>query len=435
MGRDNPHAGLPITDDDATIAAALEDVSIPTLMLSLVHMTGDASLIRGDLKPQGLFLNEVQGYMSEDDKAEVRRIALDAIRAYRDGGCRLPAPPDPDLIREMMSWLVCEPVPDEYVPMMLEEMELDGADARRVELGATPEARAAFPVVVIGCGQSGLLAGIRLRRGGHPVHDHREEPRCRWDVVRELVPRLSGRRRQPLLLLLVRAQRSVDGVLRPPARDPVVLLRRHAPPRHRRAHPVEHRGRRRALGRHHERLGGRDPIRRRHRGDVARPRTHLGRRPAQPPEPPRHRRDRDVRGRVVPLRALGSFRRLPGQAGRASWGPARAGSRSSPPSRPTSPRSRSSNAPRSGCSPTRTTTRRSGPACSGPCAICRSTVVGTASCCSGRAATVGSPPRASTPTGRRTTGARSAQPTTSPASSSPPGSPNRRETTRNCSRR
>ena len=29
--------------------------------------------------------------MSEADKAEVRRIALDVIRAYRDGGCRAPA--------------------------------------------------------------------------------------------------------------------------------------------------------------------------------------------------------------------------------------------------------------------------------------------------------------------------------------------------------
>src|ERR1700716_1749005 len=133
MSRDNPHAGVPITDDDAAIAAALEDVSIPTWMLSLVHMTGDAALIRGELKPQGLFLNEVQGYMSEPDKAEVRRIALDVIRAYRDGGCRLPAPPSSALIREMMSWLVCENVPDEYVPMMLEEMELDGADVPRVE--------------------------------------------------------------------------------------------------------------------------------------------------------------------------------------------------------------------------------------------------------------------------------------------------------------
>ena len=45
-------------------------------MLSLVHMSGDPSLIRGDLKPAGLFLNEVQGYMSEEDKAEVRRIEL-----------------------------------------------------------------------------------------------------------------------------------------------------------------------------------------------------------------------------------------------------------------------------------------------------------------------------------------------------------------------
>ena len=91
MARDNPHTGLAITDDDATIAAALEDVSIPTLMLSLVHMTGDAALIRGELKPQGLFLNEVQGYMSEPDKAEVRRIALDIIREVPRRRLRPPA--------------------------------------------------------------------------------------------------------------------------------------------------------------------------------------------------------------------------------------------------------------------------------------------------------------------------------------------------------
>ena len=168
MARDNPHAGIAITDDDAAIAAALEDVSIPTLMLSLVHMTGDASLIRGELKPQGLFLNEVQGYMSEPDKAEVRRIALDVIAKFRDSGCVLPPPPSPALVREMMSWLVCEDVPEEYVPMMLEEMELDGRDARKVEIGGGPDARAEFPVVVIGCGQSGLLAGIRLQEAGIP---------------------------------------------------------------------------------------------------------------------------------------------------------------------------------------------------------------------------------------------------------------------------
>jgi 4-hydroxyacetophenone monooxygenase len=169
MSERNIHAGAPITDGDAAIAAALEDVSIPTLVLSLVHMTGDPSWIRGELRPQGLFLNEVQGFMSEDTKAAVRARALEVIRRYRDGGCRLPPPPSPALIREMMSWLVCADVPDEYVPMLLEEMELEGRDVRAQDWsGVSAAARADFPVVVIGCGQSGLLAGIRLKEAGIP---------------------------------------------------------------------------------------------------------------------------------------------------------------------------------------------------------------------------------------------------------------------------
>jgi 4-hydroxyacetophenone monooxygenase len=162
------HAGAPFTDDDATIAAALEDVSIPTLMLSLVHITGDPELIRGRLKPAGLFLNEYQGFMSEEDKAEVRALALPIIAEYRDRGCTLPPPPSPELIREMMSWMVCADVPDEYLPMVLEEMELDDVDERRVAIDAGEQARADFPVVVIGCGESGLLAGIRLAEAGIP---------------------------------------------------------------------------------------------------------------------------------------------------------------------------------------------------------------------------------------------------------------------------
>jgi len=163
----NPHAGQPFTATDDEIAEALLDVSIPTLMLSLVHMSGDPSLIRGELKPAGLFLNEVQGYMSEEDKAAVRKIALEVIADYRDRGCPEPEPVSAELLHEMMQWLVCEPVPAEYVPMVLEEMELDGRDARAT--GEVAEsAREDFPVVVIGCGESGLLAGIRLKEAGIP---------------------------------------------------------------------------------------------------------------------------------------------------------------------------------------------------------------------------------------------------------------------------
>ena len=164
----NPHAGEPFDTSDGEIAEALGDLSIPTLMLSLVHMSGDPDLIRGRLKPAGLFLNEVQGYMAEDDKAEVRSLAVEVIGRYRDAGCPEPEPVSSELLHEMMTWLVCEDVPVEYVPMLMEEMELEGTDGRKVEPVADAAARRAFPVVVIGCGQSGLLAGIRLQEAGIP---------------------------------------------------------------------------------------------------------------------------------------------------------------------------------------------------------------------------------------------------------------------------
>lgn len=163
----NPHAGQPFTTTDEEIAAALLDVSIPTLLLSCVHMAGDPAIIRGGLKPAGLFLNEVQGFMSEEDKAAARKLALEIIADYRDRGCPEPEPIGADLLHEMMQWLVCEPVPDEYVPMLLEEMELDGRDSRAARSAVDGDATD-FPVVVIGCGESGLLAGIRLKQAGIP---------------------------------------------------------------------------------------------------------------------------------------------------------------------------------------------------------------------------------------------------------------------------
>ncbi|OSC39743.1 flavin-containing monooxygenase [Mycobacterium decipiens] len=160
------HAGLPFTTSTPEIVAALHDVSIPTLLLSLVHVTGDPRFIR-EFKPMGLFLNEVQGFMSEEDKARARAEALPVIADYRDRGCPEPQPLRIELIREMMDWAACEHVPDDYLPLLLEEMDLDGVDPRRP--AALPRQSAAeIPVVVIGCGESGILAGIRLQQANIP---------------------------------------------------------------------------------------------------------------------------------------------------------------------------------------------------------------------------------------------------------------------------
>ncbi len=93
-GRDcstNPHAGAPFDDDDATIERVLQDVSIPALMCSMVHITGDPSWIRGDIRPVGSALNEYQGYMTEEMKAEVRRRALPVIARVSRQRLRAPA--------------------------------------------------------------------------------------------------------------------------------------------------------------------------------------------------------------------------------------------------------------------------------------------------------------------------------------------------------
>ncbi|OBK15523.1 flavin-containing monooxygenase [Mycobacterium asiaticum] len=160
------YAGQPFTTSTSEIAAALEDVSIPTLLLSLVHITGDPRFIR-DYKQMGVFLNEVQGFMSEEDKARARAEALSVLTEYRDRGCPEPEKLSAELIREMLDWAACEHVPDDYVPLALEEMDLEGADPRRPVM-LPSENTAEFPVLVIGCGESGILAGLRLRQANIP---------------------------------------------------------------------------------------------------------------------------------------------------------------------------------------------------------------------------------------------------------------------------
>ena len=160
------YAGQPFTTSTADIAAALEQVSIPTLLLSLVHITGDPRFVR-DFKQAGVFLNEVQGFMSDDDKARARAEALPVIVDYRDRGCPELDPLSSELVEEMVHWAACETVPDDYLALLAEEMDLDGVDPRRPE-PLDPDNAAHLPIVVIGCGESGVLAGIRLRQANIP---------------------------------------------------------------------------------------------------------------------------------------------------------------------------------------------------------------------------------------------------------------------------
>jgi 4-hydroxyacetophenone monooxygenase len=180
----NPHLGAPFTDDDAAIAAALEDVSVPVLLCSLVHMTGDPSWIRDVSLPHMPGTMDLQGGLDDDVLADVRRRAVPAIAAYRDGGC-VPHELPEEVVVEMFAFLAGTPLDEDVMePMFVEDMQFDGADGGAISWGdeVSDEAKAASPVVVIGCGLSGILAGIRLTQAGLPfvIVEKDEGPGGTW---------------------------------------------------------------------------------------------------------------------------------------------------------------------------------------------------------------------------------------------------------------
>lgn len=157
-----------ITDDDETIALALEDLSVSALIASVVQITGDASYLRGPIRPRQFVQNEFQGTLDADEQAQLRRDALKAICGWRDAGSPPPQPLSTDVVREAMDWIACEHVPDDYAAMYVEEMNLDRSNPRAIPPLRRSVDGERFSVLIIGLGESGLLAGIRLKEAGIP---------------------------------------------------------------------------------------------------------------------------------------------------------------------------------------------------------------------------------------------------------------------------
>lgn len=160
--------GLPFDDPDDVIRDAVAQASVPALLMSLVHMTGDIGLLAELPRPFALIAMDLQGAMSEPDKDAVRERAFDVIRDYRDRGCPPPYVPGPEEMRAMFDVISAGTVTEEYVDYVAADLRFTDADQNGPVLRSSPEQRADFPVVVIGCGEAGLLAGIKLKAAGIP---------------------------------------------------------------------------------------------------------------------------------------------------------------------------------------------------------------------------------------------------------------------------
>src|SRR5690606_8303730 len=101
-------------------------------------------------------------------RVEIRSAAVDAVTRWQKGELEpaLPAP-DSTLMAALMSQCLGAPVPEDYAPMLSEQLGLRPyrPASVREQLGA---AGREFSVAVIGAGISGLVAARSLKTAGIP---------------------------------------------------------------------------------------------------------------------------------------------------------------------------------------------------------------------------------------------------------------------------
>lgn len=151
-------------DEETLRAAMAEGANVPTLLMVLVQLTGDRRWLAEPYRPsvgRGLSDND-SGGLSDDVQAEIREAAISAILAWRDGGPVAIVEPSEELLVEMLSAAMGEPVPVEYGPMIA--AELAGGSSRPSGPASSPPA--GFDVIVIGAGASGLCASVYLQQLG-----------------------------------------------------------------------------------------------------------------------------------------------------------------------------------------------------------------------------------------------------------------------------
>ena len=151
----------PITDE--FLRDVVNELHIVPLAMSLVHLTGDATLV-DEVAPYVQGPWDYSERLPEDIKMRLRGRMVDAMRAYLGG--RAAVPVSRDLMQRMLSAAVGETVNPEYEPMIRTQMGVEVLEQPEELPPAKRAARGRFRALVVGAGVSGILAGIKLQEAG-----------------------------------------------------------------------------------------------------------------------------------------------------------------------------------------------------------------------------------------------------------------------------
>ena len=160
--------------------AALAEADLRVLIMVLHHLTGDDKWLSDRYRPArdvNLIADEDAGF-SPEVQAEIR---AEAARLLVDPPDPAITDPGPDHIVRMMRHCLSENVGTEYALMMREEM---GFTPRQVVWSGAPAKVPETPVIIVGAGESGMIAGANLQALGIPyvIIEERDEVGGTWLV-------------------------------------------------------------------------------------------------------------------------------------------------------------------------------------------------------------------------------------------------------------
>jgi 4-hydroxyacetophenone monooxygenase len=153
--------------DDETLRGHLQGADIPTLLMTVAHLTGELDLLKPDWKPV-VAMGVAGSGMSAEVEAEVRELCLQRLLAFRDSGLPVPARPTSDQLHAIGTWLMGPDI-EPYLPLIAEELVTAEEDPRAPRWHKEHVAAGRdFKVVIIGAGESGMIAALRFKQAGVP---------------------------------------------------------------------------------------------------------------------------------------------------------------------------------------------------------------------------------------------------------------------------